>query len=40
MDEIVKIDLKCNLSEDLAQDRSKWRNVIHVADKDMVGTRL
>ena len=27
--EVVKIDMKkCNLSEDLAQDRSKWRNII------------
>ena len=30
--EVVKVDLKkCNLSEGLAQDRSEWRNKIHVA---------
>ena len=39
--EVVKIDMKkCNLSEDLAQDRSKWRNIIRVADPNIVGTRL
>ena len=39
--EVVKIDLKkCNLSEDLAQARSEWRNKIHVADPNLVGTRL
>ena len=37
--EIVKIDLKmCNLSEDLAQDRSEWRNKIHVVDHNTGGT--
>ena len=31
--EVVKIDLKkCNLSEDLAQDKSQWKNKIHIAD--------
>ena len=31
--EVVKIHLKkYNLSKDLAQDRSGWRNRIHVAD--------
>ena len=29
----VKIDLKCNLSEDLDQDRSEWRKRIYVADR-------
>ena len=39
--EVVKIDLKkCNLSEDLAQDRSKWRNIIHIANPNIVRTRL
>ena len=39
--EIVKIDLKkYNLSEDLARDRSEWRNRIHVADPNIVGIRL
>ena len=29
--EVVKINMrKCNLSKDLAQDRSEWRNKIHV----------
>ena len=38
---VVKIDLKkCNLSEDLAQDRSEWRNRIHIANPNIVGTRL
>ena len=38
---VVKIDLKkCNLCEDLAQDRSEWRNIIRVADPSIVGTRL
>ena len=31
--ELVKMDMKkCNLSEDLSQDRLEWRNEIHVAD--------
>ena len=39
--EVVKIDMKkCNLSEDLAQDRSEWRNKICVADPNIVWTRL
>ena len=39
--EVLKIDMKtCNLSEDLAQDKSEWRNTICVADPNTVGTRL
>ena len=39
--EVVELDLKkCNLSEDLAQDRPKWRNIIHVANPNIVRTRL
>ena len=39
--EIVKIDMKeCNLSEDLTQDISEWKNRICVADPIIVGTRL
>ena len=38
--EVVKIGMKCNLSEDLAEDRSEWRNRICGADPDIVGTRL
>ena len=39
--EVVKINTKkCNLSEDLARDRSEWRNRICVADPNIVGTRL
>ena len=38
---VVKIDMKkCNLSEDFAQDRSKWRNRIRLANPNIVGTRL
>ena len=38
--EVVKIDLKkCNLSENFAQDRSKWKNIIHVADSNILRTR-
>ena len=38
---VVKIDLKmCNLSEDLARDRLEWKAIIHVADTNIVGTRL
>ena len=34
--EIVKIDMKkCNLSEDLAKERSEWRNIIHVAKPNL-----
>ena len=36
--EVVKIDLKkCNLSEDLAQNRSEWRNRIHIANPTYLG---
>ena len=39
--EVVKIDMKkYNLSEDLARDRSKWRNRIRVANSNIVGTRV
>ena len=39
--DVVTIDMKkCNLSEDLAQDRSEWRNKICVADANIVGIRL
>lgn len=39
--EIVKIDQKnCNVFEDLAQDRSEWRNRIHVANPNIIRTRL
>lgn len=38
--EAVIIDLeKCNLFEDLAKDRSEWRNKIHAADPNIFGTR-
>lgn len=34
----VKVDLKiCNLSKDIAQARSKWRNKIHAADPTRIG---
>ena len=34
----LKIDMKkCNFSEDLAQDRSEWRNKIRVVDPSIVG---
>ena len=37
--EVVKIDpKKCNLFEDLAQDRLELRNKIHVFDPNLVGT--
>ena len=37
--EVVKIDLKkCNLFEDLAQNRSEWRNRIRIANPNMVET--
>ena len=37
----ITIDLKnCNLSEDLVQDRPKSKNKIHMADPNVVGTRL
>lgn len=39
--EVVKIDLeKCNLHEDLAPHRLKFRNRIHVAEFNIVVTRL
>ena len=39
--EVVKMDLKkCNLSKNLAQDGLKWRNIILIADPNIVGTRL
>ena len=38
--EVVIIDLKCNLSEDLVQDRLEWGNKIHVDDPNIVRTRL
>ena len=35
---VLRIDLKkCNLSKGLAQDRSEWRNRIHVADPTQLG---
>ena len=38
---VVKIDIKkCNLSEDLTQNRLEWRNKISVADSNIVVTRL
>ena len=39
--DVVKIDIKkCNLFEDLTQDRTEWRNKICVADPNILGTRL
>ena len=39
--EVVRMDLKkWKLYEGLAQDRLEWRNRIHVADPNIVGTRL
>ena len=39
--EAAWIDLKkCNLFEDLAQDRLEWRNKIYVANPNIVGTWL
>lgn len=36
--EVVRIVLyKCNLSEDLVQDRTEWRNRIYLADLNTVG---
>ena len=36
--EVVTINMnKCNLLEDLAQDRSEWRNKIHVATPTQLG---
>ena len=39
--EVIKMDLKkYNLSENLAQNESEWRNIIRVADLNIVETRL
>ena len=39
--EVVKIDMKkCNLSKDLAKDRSNERNKIHIAEPNIIRTRL
>jgi hypothetical protein len=39
--EVINSDLKkLHLSKDLAQNRTEWRNRIHVADPNMVGIRL
>ena len=38
---VVKTDMKkCNLFENLAYDRSEWRNRIRVTNPNIVGTRL
>lgn len=38
---VVKIYMKnCNLSEDWARDKLERRNIVHVADFNIVGTRL
>ena len=38
---VVRLHMKkYNLSEDLAQDKPALRNIIHVADPNIVGTRL
>lgn len=31
---------KCNLSENFDQNRSERRNIIHIADPDILGTKL
>ena len=37
--EVVMINLKkCHISKDLASDRLGWRNNIHVANPNLVGT--
>ena len=37
--DVVQIYLKaCNLPDGLAQDKSEWRNNIHIADHNIVGT--
>ena len=37
----VSIDLNnCNLFDDLAHDRSRWRNKDHIANRNIVGPRL
>lgn len=34
---MVRMDLKkCNISKDLAQDKPKWKNKIHVANPNIV----
>ena len=39
--EVINSDLKkFHLSKDLTQNRTEWRNRIHVADPNMVGIRL
>ena len=39
--EVVKMDTrKCNLTDNLAQDKMEWRNIIRVADPNIVGPRL
>lgn len=38
--EVVRINLKCNLFEDFAHDRSEWRNIIHEVDPIIVGARF
>ena len=38
--EVVNIDMKYNLSEDLTQDRSERRNKIHVANPNIVRIRV
>ena len=39
--EVVKMDMrKCNLPDNLAQDRSEWRKRIRVVGSNIVGTRL
>ena len=38
---ILKLNLKlCNLIADFAQNRSKWRNKIHIDDPNIIRTRL
>ena len=39
--EVLRINLKkWNLSKDLAQDRSKWRNISHVTNPNIIRTGL
>lgn len=34
---VVRLDLKkCNLSEDLAQDRSEWKNRVYVVNPNKI----
>lgn len=38
---LAKIDVKkCNLFEDLTEDRPEWWDHIHLAELDIVGTKL